>query len=255
MSDWFWKKLSLYIGWLALVILFALTILAASIEIKDLDIWLHLASGRYILENFTIPKTDIFSATVYGKPWINHEWLFQVCLYTVYALNGVDGLITLQVIFVGATFLTLLFLGYNRERQVVLIATLFLVVLVYQLRFFLRPDIFSLLFFILFIGVLALKLHSKTSLGILFLLQVLWTNVHGFFFLGPALVLLSILTEWIKRNFKLPYEMNKIGRLEDGEYKNLKQILLIVMVACFINPYFIEGAIYPFKVLKGQSFS
>jgi tetratricopeptide (TPR) repeat protein len=249
MSDWFWEKLSLYVGWLALVLLFALTVLAASIEIKDLDIWLHLASGRYILETFTIPQADIFSATMAGKPWVNHEWLFQLCLYSMYALNGVNGLTSLQIVLVGTTFLVLLFLGYDRDRQAVMIATLLLVVLVYQLRFFLRPDIFSILFFILTVAVLALKLHRRSSILILFVLQVIWTNIHGFFILGPLLVLLSLAAEWAKRKVRLPFELNAVGRLDDEEFKRLHVILPVMVLACLINPYFLDGAIYPLKVI------
>jgi hypothetical protein len=52
MSKWFWKKLSVYFGWMATIVLFALLVFAATVEIKDLDLWLHLASGRYIIENF-----------------------------------------------------------------------------------------------------------------------------------------------------------------------------------------------------------
>jgi len=135
--EWFLKKISLYFGWIAYAVIFVLVVYAATIEIKDLDIWLHLASGRYILENLSIPNADIFSATVFGKPWINHEWLFQICLYSVYALGGIDGLIKLQVIIIAATFLILFFLGYNRNRQVIPIISLLLVFLVYQLRFYL----------------------------------------------------------------------------------------------------------------------
>lgn len=249
LSDWFWKKLSLYFGWLATIVLFILVIFAANIEIKDLDLWLHMASGRYILEHLQIPRTDIFSATVFGKPWINHEWLFQIIVYSAYSLGGLDGLITLQVLLVGITFLLLLFLGDNREQQAIPIMTLLLVVLVYQLRFFLRPEIFSLLFFVLYISALSVMLSSRSSLWIMFGLQVLWVNIHGFFILGPFLVLLNIIAEFIKRRVYLPFEWNDIGRLSDEEYVRLKQVFLVVILACFINPYGIHGAYYPLKIL------
>jgi len=252
-TDWFWKKLSLYFGWLAMILLFVLVIFAANIEIKDLDLWLHLASGRYILDHFSIPKVDIFSATIAGQPWINHEWLFQVIVASVYDFGGIDAWITLQVLVVGITFLILLFLGYNQEKQVITLYTLFLITLIYQLRFFLRPDIFSLLFFVMYICVLSLKLHSRSSIWFLFGLQVIWSNVHGFFILGPLLVLLNIFSEWTKRHIYLPFEWNGVGRLLDEEYKRLMIIFPVVVAACFINPYFIKGALYPFHVLLSLS--
>jgi len=44
--------------------LFGLIALAANVEIKDVDLWLHLAVGKYIVTNFSIPKVDILSCTI-----------------------------------------------------------------------------------------------------------------------------------------------------------------------------------------------
>lgn len=38
----------------------------------------HLAAGRLMLETGRIPKVDPFSFTLGGKPWLTHEWLFQL---------------------------------------------------------------------------------------------------------------------------------------------------------------------------------
>jgi len=247
--DWLLKKISLYFGWIASAVLFALLVYAANIEIKDLDLWFHLASGRYILENLSIPNVDVFSATVFGKPWANHEWLFQICVYSIYAFSGIDGLITTRVIIASMTFLILFFLGYNRDKQVIPLTTLFLVVLVYQVRFYIRPDMISLIFFLLYICVLSLHLHSRNSMFILCVVQILWANTHGFFILGPFLVFINISAEWIKRTIRLPYEMNTVGRLSDDEYRRLIKIFCVVLMACFVNPHFVAGALYPFKIL------
>ena len=253
MSDWFWKQLSWFFGWVLIAGLFVLVIFSANIEMKDLDLWLHLASGRYILQEMHIPDADVFSATIAGKPWVNHEWLFQVIIFCVYQLGGLDGLIMFQVGIVAVTFLLLLFLGYNRDKQVFFLFSLLLVILTYQLRFTLRPDLFSLLFFVLYIFVLSLRLMAPVSIGILFCLQVAWSNIHGFFIVGPLLILLSFLAEWCKRKIQLPFDWNQTGRLSDEEYQRLKLIFLFVVAACFINPYFIEGVLYPFKVLFSVS--
>jgi hypothetical protein len=53
------------------------------------DLWWHLATGRYIVQHGYIPRVDVFSWTAYGKPWINHEWLFQLVLYAFYK-GGAD---------------------------------------------------------------------------------------------------------------------------------------------------------------------
>ncbi|MDP8212529.1 MAG: tetratricopeptide repeat protein [Candidatus Zapsychrus exili] len=250
MSDWFFKKISFFVGLLAILLLFGLIVFEANIEIKDMDLWLHLSSGKHIVENLSIPKVDIFSCSIAGKPWVNHEWLFQTVLHFAHGLGGIDGLINLQVIVVVLTFTFLLLLGYNRDKQFLPTFFLLLVLLVYETRLTIRPDIFSFLFFVLYVCILSSSLGKKSSLFILVIIQILWSNIHGFFILGPAIVLLAIVSEFIKRRVKLPFEWNNIGRLDDDEYNLLKKIFLAVYLACLINPYGIKGALYPFGILS-----
>src|SRR5208283_3453863 len=94
-------------------------------------------------------------------PWVNHEWLFQVLVYQVQKAYGFDGLISMQSLVGALTFLVLLFLGYSRERQWLTVFTLLMVLMVYQARFTIRPAIFSLLFFVLYIYILALHINKR----------------------------------------------------------------------------------------------
>ena len=111
MSDWFWKKLSFLAGLASIFALFAFIIFSANIEMKDLDLWLHLGMGRFIMQNHFIPAVDVLSCSVAGTPWINHEWLFQVIVFNLFKYFGSDGIIMMQVVLVIATMLILLFLG------------------------------------------------------------------------------------------------------------------------------------------------
>jgi len=249
MSDEFYKRLSMIAGLFALAAIFILTIFMANLEIKDLDIWLHLGMGRTIVQTGVVPDQDVLSCTIAGRPWVNHEWLFQVLVFLIYQAGGADGLITMQVVIVAITMMVLFLLGYNRENQLPCIFMLLLVFLVYQHRFTTRPDLFSLLFFALYILLMSFFLDRKWSLPVLFVIQVLWTNMHGFFFFGPLFVLIGIAAEWIKRHVPLPYEWNEVGRLTDDEFGRLKMIFLFVVAACLINPLGLEGAWYPIKVL------
>ncbi|MCK5081393.1 MAG: hypothetical protein KAR31_00670 [Candidatus Omnitrophica bacterium] len=256
MSEWFYKRMSWFTGYLAIAVLFGLIIFAANIEIKDVDLWLHLATGKHILQNFSIPKVDFLSCTITNTPWINHEWLFQTIVYAVFRDAGIEGLINLKAAIVFLTFVLLLLLGYTRERQLGPIAILLLVLLVYQFRLTLRPDMFSLLFFVLYICILGADLDKRWSLAAVVLIQIVWTNMHGFFILGPILVMVSLAAEWAKRRIVLPFEWNDIGRLSDEEYKRLKLMFVLVILSCLANPYFAKGAWYPIGVffsLGGES--
>ncbi len=248
-SDSFWRRLNIVAGLFVVLSTFMLLIKMAHLEIKDLDLWLHIGMGRYIVQhNFHIPSVDILSCTVAGAPWVNHEWLFQVIVYMIYNHWGVEGLIMMQVWLVTITLLLLLFLGYNRKNLFLIVFSLFLVSLVYQSRFTIRPDLFSLFFLALYIAVLGLFIHRKWSVWVLFAIQALWANMHGFFFLGPLIVGMSLLAEYIKRSLPLPWEWNKIGRLTDKEYQRMFLILGLVILACLLTPTGWHGAVYPFKI-------
>lgn len=245
----FWKNASYVFGLLSIAVLFGLVVFTANVEIKDLDLWLHLKMGEYITQHRYIPDVDVLSHTIAGKPWVNHEWLFQILVYFFYSHWGSEGLISMQVFVVAFTFLILAVLGYNREKQFGMTFVLLLVALVYQMRFTIRPDIFSLLFFASYIFILALHLEKKWSIYALAVIQVLWANFHGFFFFGPFIVLVGICSEYLKRHVALPWQWNQAGRLEDVEFKRLKQIFLVVIFASLINPLTVKGAWYPIDVL------
>lgn len=249
LSDFFWKKLNYFAGLMAIMVLFGLLSFAANLEIKDLDLWLHVKTGKYIVTHHEIPNHDVLSCSIPGKPWVNHEWLFQVILYLVAQTFGFDSLITLQVVVVGLIFLVLLFIAYRTNRQALSVFCLLMVLLVFQSRFTIRPDIFSLLFFAIDMWVLSLHINKRWSIWVLAIVQLLWVNMHGFFIFGPILVMLGLLAELLRRLVPLPYEWNKTGRLNDEEFKRLAVIFPVLILTCLINPYFIAGAIYPIKVL------
>ncbi|HQP10651.1 MAG TPA: hypothetical protein PKV41_04635, partial [Candidatus Omnitrophota bacterium] len=256
MSEWFYKRINWLAGYLAIAVLFGLVVLSSNIEIKDVDLWLHLAVGRHILQTFSIPRADFLSCTIAQAPWIDHEWLFQVLVRFIYDGAGIQGLIGLKAGVIFFLFVLLLFLGYTRERQSGPVGILLLVLLIFQRRMTLRPDLFSLLFFVLYIVILNVHVSKRWSLWAIALIQMIWTNMHGFFILGPALVFVVFAGEKIKRSLKLPFAWNERGRLTDAAYKRLAWMLPVVCLACLANPYLLEGVWYPLKVffsLAGDS--
>jgi hypothetical protein len=53
-------------------LLLGLVVIAFCIrKVASLDVWWHLASGRWIVENGAIPKVDVFSFAIEGSPWID----------------------------------------------------------------------------------------------------------------------------------------------------------------------------------------
>ncbi|HQP10660.1 MAG TPA: tetratricopeptide repeat protein [Candidatus Omnitrophota bacterium] len=253
MGDNFWKKFDYLTGLLPFASIFALVVISANLEIKDLDLWLHLGMGKFITLNHFVPSADILSCTIQGSPWVNHEWLFQVAVYNIFNRWGADGLILMQVVVVGCTMLLLLCLGYDKKRQLLTAFILFLTYMVFQQRFTIRPDIYSLLFFAVYIFVLSLHIDKKWAVPALFIVQILWSNMHGFFFFGPLFILIGIVSEWARRRIPLPLEWKQSGQLNDEEYSRMKWAFVFVLLACLFNPLFIQGAWYPVRVFFSLS--
>lgn len=250
MSATFYRSLSTIFGLMLIGVVFGSAFFAATIGIKDLDLWLHMRMGQYIVEHMTVPATDVLSASAWGLPWNNHEWLFQVVVHLVRDSFGMDGLLYMQAILVVITGLIFLVLTYHRDRQLAVAGLLYLVFEIFQSRFTVRPDMFSFLFYAAFIYVLAAHLQSRWSLLVLFVIQALWVNMHGFFFMGLLFIVIALVSEGIKRSVPLPWEWNKEGRLTDEEFRRLGLALLVVCAASLLNPQGIKGALYPFDILR-----
>jgi tetratricopeptide (TPR) repeat protein len=248
----FWVKLDKFLGLVVVVSVFCLIFVVAHRAIFDLDIWLHLKTGELILKNRIIPSHDIFSFTLKAKPWVDHEWLFQVISYLVYSKWEAEGLIILQCCIILLSFWVLFLIGYRVIKSYLEVA-LFIFVAAYAStsRFNIRPDMFSLFFFVLYLYFLRFYI-DKRRIWLLVPLQVIWTNFHGYFFLGPLLILLFIIAEFLRRKIKsLPGQWETEFALTDIANRRLKKIFLFILLACIINPAGLKGALYPFDIAKG----
>src|SRR5215469_4986052 len=73
----------------------------------DNDIWWHLATGKWILQNHALPHTDPFSAYGLGKSWAAYSWAFDLPVAWLVAHLGFVGLLLLQVVLVTAIIVAL----------------------------------------------------------------------------------------------------------------------------------------------------
>lgn len=232
-----------------LFVIFALLLLFAHLEIKGLDIWLHLATGRYILEHHSVPSTDIFSFTAPTAIWFNHEWLFQVIMAAIEGRWGYDGLHMFQALLVGGTCAGLYLVFPHQARQrVFILPLLFCVVCIYQTRMTMRPDLVSVFFMLILLHLVMFRRQKASSLVWLFLLQVLWVNVHHFFVFSPMIIFIAWFCVQLE---KLGLVRAQKGSLEPEQYRQdswmLGSMFLISIVGSLVSPYGLNGLIFLFK--------
>src|SRR5580704_7102570 len=62
------------------VLVILLAVFQFSENTADVDLWGHVVFGQEMLKTHSIPKTDTYSWTAAGRPWINHECLAEIAL-------------------------------------------------------------------------------------------------------------------------------------------------------------------------------
>ncbi len=163
---------------------------------NDPDIWWHLSTGEWMLSHHAIPRADLFSRSLAGKPWQAYSWLFELIVTKLFLRLGLVGIVT----YTSATLLALTVALYHMVRR--LQADFSLSVLItlaasYSMGhlYMPRPWMFTIVFFILELDILMQvrrtgRLRELAWLPVIF---ALWSNIHiqfvdGLVVLGLALV-------------------------------------------------------------------
>jgi hypothetical protein len=161
----------------------------------DPDLWGHIVFGQRILQTHAIPKTEIYSWTARGQPWINHEWMAELALGGAHALLGGSGVLLLKLAVGLLTFALCLRLGgANLAWPARYVAWAFAALAVVEISFGFaaRPQIFTAL--ALAVELLLLRrIHEGRRLWALALplLFLVWINTHGGALAGFGLLVLA----------------------------------------------------------------
>src|SRR5438045_3588245 len=82
-------------------------------DMNDPDIWWHMRNAQYLFQHHQFPRFDMYSFTVAGHPWVNHEWLSEVPYYLAYRVFGLAAIKSLMFFLLSTIFLGLLYLCYR----------------------------------------------------------------------------------------------------------------------------------------------
>ena len=160
----------------------------------DCDTGWHIRTGEWILAHHAVPARDIFSFSKPGEAWFAWEWLAEVIFAWVNRHGGLATLALFSIVLLSVTF-TLLFRQVRRQSNaVVAILVTILAAAASSIHWLARPHLFTLLFLVLYYAALERVRSGRTHLGgvpllaILPVATILWTNLHGGFFVGIVLI-------------------------------------------------------------------
>lgn len=183
---------------------FALAIARPS---ADSDMYWHLASGKWMVEHQGLLGADVFSSTVAGQQYSVGEWLGEVVLYLAYAAGGWAGIVLLRglLVFVAAFFLMRAALRSGAHLLIALPIVIF-ALLLSAIVWTDRPHLFTLALFPLTLDLLLVARAGRTR----WLIAVppvllVWTDLHGGYALGLAIVVLFALDAALRRRDWLPF--------------------------------------------------
>lgn len=220
------KRLRAGILWLCLLAISAFLV----VEIYDLDIWWHLGIGRDIIATGRVPTIDYYSVAGFGRPYHDSHWLFQVVVALAERLVGLTG-VQLVMILIWSAGLHACWRALRDSKLSPALAALCLVpvALACTERFLPRPEIVSLALLAIFYERLQRGAYTqKIELLIFFVLQILWSNAHGLFVLGPCLVG----AYWVVAAI-LPAARKALP--------SLTRLLLVILLATLITPFGFAG--------------
>lgn len=208
----------------------------------DIDFWWHYKTGELIATTGIVPHADPFTYSAAGRPWVAHEWLWDLAVYWIYQFGGYALADILSAAIVVSAFAVyyryLRWVGAN-EFVAALLTTL--TALFAKPSVGVRPRELTFLFLAIFLFCLARhRVGARSPLWLLPILMLVWVNSHGLFVLGLALLGAYggvALLEW--RLARRPFP----------------RVLVITGVACVlaacVNPWGPAMLVYPFGYYFG----
>ena len=209
----------------------------AMLPVDDPDIWWHLRTGEWIVRAGWMPATDPFSSFGYQKPWIAYSWLFELIVYGVHSVFGLQGIVFFTVALALLIALALHQLVRSAKlsfRFEIIITAMGLACMKSLMSP--RPWLFSIVFFIIELKLL-LEFRRSGAIRPLYWLPILfffWANIHVQFVYGLAVLFLVLAEPLIIR---LVYSPGTADPKGSAVGRGSFVILALSVIATVVTPY------------------
>ena len=248
-------------------LLAAWTFVLGCTPMRSMDIWWHLRTGEWIVSECRVPQTDLYTFTVWDRPWIDLHWGFQLLAWGLYSLGSTPLLVLTKAVCLTVTVLVAMEAARiagragrqdcsSTETGVHSAGTLpnWLEVLCWlpavvclSGRSIVRPEMLSILFLAVFLRLCAGLERRPKQIFWFPLLILIWVNCHALFVLGGV-----ILAAWLADFVLRKWAGGRYGcvPLATDEPRIVFYGMLSSVLVCFANPYFEEGVFFPLVLFQ-----
>lgn len=207
----------------------------ASYPLNDNSFFTHLATGRLILDEGSVPSHDPYTFTAQGEPWTVQSWLASVAYAGFERLAGDVGLRVLIL----AVFLVAMTLLWRLTAPATSIITRLLIM---TLALFVVSDLWSerpYMIGVIGLAVVWLALDGQVRPWLLVPLLWVWTNAHGSFPLAVALCATVVLGGVLDRR-----QVGEPLAIEEHERRTFGAVVLGILLGA-IGPLGLEVLVFP----------
>lgn len=168
--------------------------LANSNKLLDNSFFTHLATGRLILEQGSVPSSDPYSFTAPGVDWTVQSWLPSIIYAAAERAGGVAGLRVIGMVLGGVAGWLVWRLSKRCTSLLPRLALLFGTLSITTSLWGMRPFMFGVIALGLTWLIAVDRMLPAWSLIPLFWI---WANSHGSFVLGVGLLVLLAIGAWL----------------------------------------------------------
>lgn len=233
---------------LATGLVFLTMFLLCITPLMDTDFWWHLRTGQLIWERGEVPRTDWYLFTDFDRPWIDLHWGFELLITALYSLGGVS-LVTVVKACVLTTTVAISWFAVGKELPAWVRAVIWIpAVICITGRGYERPEMLSQLFLAMWLWI-AFRVETRPKwIWALPAIQVVWINCHALFVLGLV----------VGGCYAVDYAIRKAANGRFGLEPVPAALTLATVaaaggacgLAALVNPYFIEGALFPLVLYR-----
>ncbi len=215
-------------------------------SVADPDVWWHIKNAQYLLTQHKFLRVDMYSYTVFGTPWIDHEWLSEIPFYLVWKAGGLYGLYLFYWVLVEGVIALMFYLAYKASGNVksAFVASALGSVLA-VVNFGPRNILFGWAYLmVLLLIMLKYRREGTAPLWVIPLLFCVWVNSHGSWLIG--LIVFGII-------FGSGIISGTWGKIEAIRWspRQIKELIATAaasIAALFVNPYSYRLVYYPFDL-------